>query len=222
MIVIRIGGARLEMRVVSTEAHLDAVKELDDLAFGSHHGITISELMRIMNGCGWVFMLHLGNVLVAESQIVTQQIEDLNWQLPHGGAFCYGIGVHPDYQGRGFGKGLLKEQEEFARQNGHDQMYTTIRVENYPSIKTFLAIGHQIVGYIPFYGDTTEGYRLLLRRSLVVPSPQTNNKGSTEIVPVKFGDEIDTDAHHKVAGLLRAGYVGTTISRDGITFSPFS
>lgn len=221
MIVMRIGQARLELRVASTEVHLGEVKKLDDLAFGSHHGITTRELMQIMDGCGWVFMLHLGDILVAESQIVSRQIEDLNWQLPERGAFCYGIGVHPDYQGRGFGRELLKEQEGFTRQHGHDQMYTTIRVENYPSISAFLSIGHQIIGYIPFYGDTTDGYRLLLRRSLVIPTPQANDN-NVEIVPVKFGDEIDTDAHHRVADLLRAGYIGTTISRDGITFSTFS
>ncbi len=219
--LITAGKDIYELTIANCEGHLEAVKAVDDLAFGSHHGITMNELEMIMCGGGFVAMFSLHGQIVAESQVVTRQIDQLKWTLQRNSAFCYGIGVHPEYQGRGFGRELLKEQEEFARQNGHDQMYTTIRVENYPSIKAFLAIGHQIVDYIPFYGDSTNCYRLLLRRSLVVPPPQANDEDA-KIVPVKFGDEIDTDAHRSVADLLHAGYVGTTISRDGITFSPFS
>lgn len=216
---ITVGDTVLLLEIACTVEMLEAVKAVDDFAFGGHHGITMRELGDIMNGRGYIMFLTLDDFIVAESQVVTQQIVDLNWPLPNRAAFCYGIGTHPDFQGRGIGKALLVAQEQMMAEMGYTEMFTTVRVENYASLKIFVGIGHEIVDRIPFYGDDIGENRLLLRRSLVNTVP-CEHQGPPVEVEVAFGDDIDLPAHADISNLLQAGYIGTGVTKGGIVFQP--
>jgi len=202
--------------IADCEDQLAEAKVVDDLAFRDHQGITMDELRSIMHH-GFVALLSLSGQLVAESQVVMERVDHLNWELPRKAAFCYGIAVHPQFQGRGLGKLLLREHENIAARRGALDMFTTIRVENAPSIKLFVKAGHKVIDYIPFYGEEKEGHRLLLGRSLAYEEQQCTYRESA-LAPVIFGDKVDPAAHEAINRLIVAGFVGTSITDRGIHF----
>lgn len=213
--LVRAGGIVLSL--AHTLAELQEAKVIDDLAFGGHHGITLEELEAIAGGLGFVALLRQEGVLVGESQVLLHQIADMRWRLPEDSAFCYGIATHPDFQGRGFGKQLLLAQDEIAGSRGAMCVFTTIRVENYASLKLFVDTGYRVVRCIPFYGSSIEERRLLLRRDLNVEAV-TQLDGAV-FAKIRFGDEVDSDAHEQIVALLDGGLVGVSVSRAGILFA---
>ena len=52
-----------------------------------------------------------------------------------------GISIHPDYRGRGYGKGFLTLLMEACRRLGMDELYCTVKNENGASIQMALSCG---------------------------------------------------------------------------------
>lgn len=80
-------------------------------------------------------------VVVDESQ--SSKYEQVNWQDRHGKPACiHRLAVHPDYQGRGLGKKLLR----FAEQHIVSQGCSSIRLDVYSANETALEM-YQRAGY---------------------------------------------------------------------------
>lgn len=218
MIASTAASPRITISLANAVTELIEAKHVDDLAFGAHHGITLCELEMIMQGGGFVALLRQDSVLVTESQILLRQIDNMSWQLPNNSAFCYGIATHPAFQGKGLGRRLLLAQNEIAITRGAKSMFTTIRVENYTSLKLFMDTGHNVVGYIPFYGQDIKSHRLLLAKDLI-PQAVVTEFCSPTLVNIHFGDEVDHDAHERIARMLQDGFKGVSVSKDGVLFA---
>ena len=200
------------------------VKKIDDLVFGCHHGVTMTELEELLEN-GFILMMHdLSNGrLIGETQILFNQIPELPHRFEIGESYCYGIGIVPDYQGQGLGKRLAMEQERLSLLMDASTMRMTVRVENYPSLRLMLRLGHHIYGYSPdFYGPNDIDARLLLEKNLhshqVLNDEMFVHQNGEVLVPVGFGEIHDHVAHKHISNLISEGYKGIWINHSGIFF----
>lgn len=206
--------------VLSTNSqHLIQAKEVDDNAFGKHHGITMKELQKIQI-YGEVILLCYKpeNKIVGEIQFLYQHIPELpyNFQFPIG--YCYGVGVLPQYRCLGCGSLLFEEQERVAKEKKIEEIHMSVRVENYPSLKLMFGCGCEIFDYrANFYGTELSDARLLVRQ--VYRSVTKSNSNGFIEVPVVFGDKHDSHAHQEILQLIANGYKGVGISCKGLYFS---
>ena len=194
------------------------VKELDDLAFAGHQGITIEELSQVIQKGAIILGWNQEDELIAESQVIFSKIDGCA-DFPEDAAYCYGTAIHPNYQSQGLGLTMAQEQERCARENGCSKLYMTIRVENYPSISMRMKMGSLITGYDPlYYGDNPKSdARLIVSKDLKMSRSSTVFSNDV-LVPVAFGCNYDASTHNRVQKLVSEGYVGYKISREGITF----
>ncbi|AKM82083.1 TPA: GNAT family N-acetyltransferase [Candidatus Berkelbacteria bacterium] len=216
-------GKPYYMRLACSLQDLGLAKQVDDAAFGSHHGITQEELVEIHKH-GYVILLYNENdELVGESQILTESIStDI---LPHEfespTCYCYGIAIHPDHQGHGLGRRLAKEHELLAITKGMKVMEMTIRIENYASLRVMTGLGHKVLDYLSgFYGqDPTKDNRLLLSKKLSPDFPPIGaiHEG-TILVPIDFNSPHDAEAHQKIASLILTGHAGIHVDHNGLYF----
>lgn len=200
---------------------LSQAKQIDDAAFGIHHGITIEELMEIHNH-GFVILLFDGDhEMVGQSQILEEPIEMLPHSFEKPTSYCYGIAIHPKFQGHGLGKVLAKEHELLAIERGMEVMEMTVRVENYASLRVMTGLGHKIGRYLPdFYGpnQTTDARVFLSKRlSPDFPASRDGNDGGV-FVPVDYTSPYDAEAHQRIANLISTGHTGIHVDRNGIYF----
>jgi len=202
---------------LATKDDIQQIKELDDLSFGSHQGVSVEELNHVIDN-GAVILVFDGDRLVGESQLVTQTFPG-SPIFPIDTAYFYGTGVHPDFQGKNIGKLLTAEQEKFAIKKGKTKFLLTIRVENYPSLKLRLSSGFKIIGYDEkYYGlNYPEDARLILVKNL--NSKEQIFKACLKIPITFFTSNYDTLAHKKIAQAIKDGLVGYDIDRLGISFT---
>ena len=201
---------------LATKDDIQQIKELDDLSFGSHQGVSIEELNQVIDN-GAIVLLFDGDRLVGESQLITQTFPG-SPAFPMDTAYFYGTGVHPDFQGKNIGKLLTAEQEKFAVNQGKTKFLLTIRVENYPSLKLRMASGFKIIGYDKaYYGSNyPEDARVLLIKDIGI---QNSTPASYKKIPVVFTGNHDQLAHEKIDQAIKDGFVGYDIDREGIFFA---
>ncbi len=197
-------------------------KQLDDLAFQQHHGISMEELTSIVKSGGAIILIREKETrqLIAEAQILFRQIDQLSYILPDREAFNYGVAVNPDFQGCGLGKKLIQYVDLLATEGHSETLSLTVRAENYTSIKLHTDLGFRIVGYLPnFYGNNPSNARLLMKK----PAGRSYEDGlmntiDVERVPVHYGDTHDPYAHGVIWSLIAHGYQGVSADRHGLTF----
>jgi ribosomal protein S18 acetylase RimI-like enzyme len=210
----------IHLRLAKTEDDLLLAKQVDDNAFGIHHGITLDEL-RSIHAFGKVLLLQSENgEVIGETQIITHPIKQMRYHFSFPVAFCYGIAIDPKFQGHGYGKILAIAQEELAIKMGISEIQMTVRVENYPSIKLWLSAGYEIYHYDPnFYGqDVANDARLFLKKDFS-KNTQLGQRWIKATADVTFGDGHDLDAHIRIAELLKSGHIGVDVNRKGISFA---
>jgi ribosomal protein S18 acetylase RimI-like enzyme len=208
------------LKLAKTEDDLLLAKQVDDNAFGVHHGITLDEL-RSIHAYGKILLLQLENgEVIGETQIIIEPIEQMQYRFSFPVAFCYGIAIDPKFQGHGYGRILAIAQEELAIEMGISEIQMTVRVENYPSIKLWLSVGYEIYHYVPnFYGqDVAKDARLFLRKDFS-KSSQLIQREIRATADVVFGDSHDPSAHMRIAELLESGHLGVEVNRKGINFA---
>lgn len=203
----------MRLRLATSRRDLERAKEVDDISFGSHHGVSIDELTEISK-IGAVILLLDGKTIVGESQVLLRPTRSLTYKMRPHEAFYHGTAVHPNHQQRGFGALLAQAQEEFAIGNGKAYASLTVRAENYPSIKMRIEQGFTVVEYLSdFYGSVEEdGARLLMRNKF--DDVEIDNYFDTTVVPVRFGEAVDKDAHVKIQSAVRSNFHGYAITRE--------
>ncbi|MFH1188293.1 MAG: GNAT family N-acetyltransferase [bacterium] len=220
-----IKGSKSFILRVAEMHELPEVKAVDDCAFGNHHGISMEELHTLYHRGKIIILVEKETgKIIGETQVLFTPINELPYQFDHHVAYCYGIGVLPEYQRQGFGKILMNAHDTWAKQEGLKESHMTIRAENYPSIKLMIDVGYHIFGYDPtFYGKNIEtDARLLLRKSLnggfphlQYPIPETGI-----FVPIVYGDTHDKRAHQSIKILTKRNHTGRRIDRQGLYFFP--
>ncbi len=199
---------------LATNEDSQLIKDFDDMCFGAFHGVELEEIKNVIKH-GAVFLLYKENELVGESQIVLTPFEGCK-AFPADCAYCYGTAIHPAHQGQGYGHLLVREQELFAKENGKDRLYFSVRVENYPSLKMRLDSQSEIIGYDPyFYGPNPEEDSRLILTKKIGSSKVTYP--ITQFIPVSF-TSYNKETHEKIASLFASGYVGFEITKQGIVF----
>lgn len=221
--------------ITGTSADISQVKELDDLAFGQHHGISEAELQEIINN-GFVILLKdpEGN-LIGEAQLITKQTPDLKYQLADNEAYAYGTAIHPETQGKGLGQLTGKAQRLLAKEAGKEVVVLTVRAENVASLKSRFKQGFKITNFDPeYYGKIEDGgSRVIMKGN--VDQDQTSEKELLELVksnsiptfsgqnfnedllavPVTFGNEVDMSANQQIDALIKTGYKGVWVFKNG-------
>jgi len=208
------------LRLATTADDLLLAKQVDDNAFGKHHGITAEEL-RSIHSAGKILLLQLeSGEVIGETQIILKPIEQMQYHFDFPIAFCYGIAIDPKFQGHGYGKILAIAQEELAIELGISEIQMTIRVENYPSIKLWISVGYEIYNYVPnFYGqNVAKDARLFLRKNFSKNS-QSRQHEIRATARVTFGDNYDPSAHMQIAELINGGHLGVGVNREEIHFA---
>ncbi|MGY0288382.1 MAG: ribosomal protein S18-alanine N-acetyltransferase [Candidatus Methanodesulfokora washburnensis] len=80
--------------------------------------------------------------------------------------YVYTINVHPEYQGKGIGKALMKEMETRMRDVGVRIMELEVRVDNKKAVKMYESLGYSTVFFLPsYYGPGKNGYLMRKRIS---------------------------------------------------------
>ncbi|WP_312474840.1 GNAT family N-acetyltransferase [Neobacillus sp.] len=103
---------------------------------------------------GNLFGFMVGNEVAGAVVLDTNEskkYQDLKWEDCKGRPLViHRLGVHPQYQGMGYGKQLLQFAEDYAVRNG----YTSIRLDvfslNQGALKMYERAGYQEVGMISF------------------------------------------------------------------------
>ena len=202
---------------LAAENDLAAVKQLDDLAFGVHKGISLEELQQIVVHGAVILLFTADGQLIGESQVLLSPVDFLPYELSSDEAFYYGTARHPHMRKQGIGAILAEAQDCFARSMGKQQATLTVRVENLASLQLRLKRGFLIHTYLPaFYpGEAGTGARLVLTKRLdVAVEPAFTNITETA---VSFVDEqIDLLVHDRIRGLLANGYVGYAVDASHI------
>lgn len=224
-VTIMVGEMRLIIELAKSDQALIEAKAVDDLAFGGHQGISLEELREIRNQGAVILMrLHESRQPIGESQILFQPMKGLAGPFSESQGYCYGTGLLPDFQGRGLGKPLAYYQELLARENGIRELFMTIRVENYSSLRFRLGMNYKIYRYQPdFYGpDVSKHSRLFLKKNLsdneIFPVGRVDTSCSI-VVPVDFTNDYDAVAHSRISELLLDGYSGVAVDKRGIYFA---
>ncbi|MBI4157987.1 GNAT family N-acetyltransferase [Candidatus Woesebacteria bacterium] len=238
---VHILGNEVRVEIAETEDQMMEAKVLDDLIFSAHLGITVEELVEIMNHGRLLLLRDSEGKLIGESQVITSPIS----QHPHldpDEAYNYGTAIAPERQNGGVAQILFKAQEMVALEAGKTRSTLTVRLENAPSIRSRFKAGFEVVGYDPKkYGSVEEdGARLIMEKNLVNPAKNPSNEAlrveiaagkiplatdenisqilinGTPLVGilVKNGDEVDFSAHKLVKKAFKNGnYKGIGLLR---------
>lgn len=98
--------------------------------------------------CCWVMTLDGGVIAYGVMSVVIDESHILN--------LC----VHPDWQGRGFGRKLIQRLLKIARQHGAETAFLEVRVNNRQALKLYERLGFVEVGrrknYYPATGEQRE------------------------------------------------------------------
>src|SRR3989344_7096288 len=103
---VELNGHGYFLETAKTWQDLDDAKALDDLAFDSHMGVTIEEMVEIMNNGAILLLRNQYDELVGESQVITSPIS-AHPNLEPDEAYDYGTAIHPDVQNLGLAQNLL-------------------------------------------------------------------------------------------------------------------
>jgi len=80
--------------------------------------------------------------------------------------YVYTVNVHPEYQGRGIGKALMREAEKRMRNAGARIMELEVRTDNKRAIRMYESLGYTAVFFLPsYYGPGKNGYLMRKRIS---------------------------------------------------------
>lgn len=224
-----------KVQIARTMQDLEEAKALDDLAFGSHLGVTMEELVQIQHHGAVLLLRDTEGTLIGESQVITESIPQHDHMTPDQ-AYNYGTAIRPGLQSEGLAQALFQAQEMVAREAGKTRATLTVRLENGRSIRGRLKAGYRITGYNPEeYGPfDAGGARLIMEKdfsrevppfvptafvgkfqtgSIVLVNPDSFHEIIRYQPPivalkVKTGDEIDRDAHPLVGEVMKKYYVG--------------
>lgn len=72
--------------------------------------------------------------------------------------------VRPKYRGNGLQKKLINSLEQYAKENGIEQLFATVAPNNFVSLKNFVECGFENIKTTKKYGGLT---RFLLRKVLI-------------------------------------------------------
>lgn len=162
--VSHLGGLH-RLEVAQSVCQLEEAKILDDLVFGKHLGITMDELINIMNNGAVLLLRDSSGKLIGESQVITSPILQ-HTELAEDEAYNYGTAISPELQNNGTAQILFKGQEIIAKEAGKSRSTLTVRLENAQSIRGRFKAGFQVVGYDPtHYGSVEQdGARLIMEK----------------------------------------------------------
>ncbi|WP_299493614.1 GNAT family N-acetyltransferase [Acaryochloris sp. IP29b_bin.137] len=87
------------------------------------------------------------------------------------------LGIHPQYQGRGLGQGLLLSLMKWARFEQANRATLEVRVTNHSAVRLYQKLGFQIAGQRPRYYDNGEDALILWQGNLQTPQFQQSLEG---------------------------------------------
>ncbi len=207
------------IRIAKTDEEIAKIKELDDFAFRGRHGVTLEELNKVKN-LGFIFILYniKTGAFVGEAQLLLSPISEIPYDFKRPTGYCYRIGIHPDFQGCGFGKILIAKVWETAVSSGVEELRLSVRAENYPSLKLMFNQGFEIIEYKKnFYGpDKIKSPRLIMSKK--------NKKNEekhllTKFVNVDFNRPFSKNTHNQIKSLILQGFRGVSVNGLGIEFA---
>jgi ribosomal protein S18 acetylase RimI-like enzyme len=103
---------------------------------------------------GNLYGMHDGKQLTGAIVLDTNQSKKykaLNWEDVKGTPLViHRLAVHPEHQGKGYGKNLLKFAEDYAQRNGYTSIRFDVYSENQAAIKMYERAGYQARGMIQF------------------------------------------------------------------------
>jgi ribosomal protein S18 acetylase RimI-like enzyme len=220
---VEVHGKNFAVEVLSRQADIVEMADLDKRLFGEHKALSTEELRRIQQHGALLAIRDSIGCMIAEAQVITKAIPDapepLVQVLPDNYGYFEGFGVAPGHQGTGVGSAAMYAVEAFARQENKTDMWATVRVENMPSVGRLTHGGYRIVAYNPEYykGEGLAGARLILHKVLDTAEGSVQSISvSTELIkiPVQAGDDVDLRAHKAVQHAFDTGYIGVGASRD--------
>ncbi len=90
--------------------------------------------------------------------------------LDHVSADVESIAVDPDFGGRGIGKALMNQGEEWIRKRGYAYSVLEVRDRNESAIGMYLKLGYRITEKLPDYYEleyrgSRDGYRMIKKLS---------------------------------------------------------
>jgi ribosomal protein S18 acetylase RimI-like enzyme len=80
-----------------------------------------------------------------------QVIGKVNIQEINGEAGIYGLGVLPEYRGRGYGRGILNFAVAKAKDHGIDQVMLQVEAENSRALSLYTSCGFKVVSKMDYY-----------------------------------------------------------------------
>ena len=236
-------GSFHTLEVAQSVCQLEEAKKLDDLVFGKHLGITMDELVNIMNNGAVLLLRDSNGKLIGESQVITSPIPQHS-HLDEDEAYNYGTAISPELQNNGTAQILFKGQEIIAKEAGKSRSTLTVRLENAQSIRGRFKAGFHIVGYDPnYYGSVEEdGARIIMEKRLndkkkyvfsteeLIKVVSCDDFSYAELegisvlmknpsiflgVWIKNGDNIDLSGHSIIAEILGSqGYEGIGLIKE--------
>ncbi|MBO0962785.1 GNAT family N-acetyltransferase [Neobacillus sp. MM2021_6] len=91
----------------------------------------------------------LGAVVVDTNE--SKKYQELKWEDEDGRPLLiHRLAVHPDYQGKGYGKQLLQFAEDYAHRNGYSSIRLDVFSLNSGAVKMYERAGYQERGMIRF------------------------------------------------------------------------
>lgn len=185
------------VEIIKGEDAIKEAKDLDDLVFKNHQGISIEEMNAISEHGGLIGIRNSVNELIAEAQIIFYSIPSVI-ELEKGTGLCYGSAVHPSYRKLGLGQVLMKAKIQLAVDKGFKKLTLSVRPENAPAILLWQKFGFSIYGYdSAYFGSEDTGGRLLMEKYLTSPTqsdPKSNAHPKLQRIRINTGDQPDQKA----------------------------
>jgi ribosomal-protein-alanine N-acetyltransferase len=148
----------LQMRPMG-EADIDAVMDVEQLAYPFPWTAGIFRDCLRVGYCSWVYTL--------DKRIIGYGV----MSVAVGEAHILNICVHPDLQGKGLGRRLIRRLLTLARKHGADTVFLEVRASNLPAIALYSSLGFNELGIRRGYYPADKGREDAVMFALSVGDP---------------------------------------------------
>ncbi|RKP51548.1 GNAT family N-acetyltransferase [Cohnella endophytica] len=140
-------GVMSLFRSVKTNLRRQGIKQWDWLY---PNGLVIGSDLRSRNSFGIVRDGRVVAAIVLDAK-QSSKYAKLDWADKQGRPACiHRLAVHPDYQGQGLGKQLLRFAESLAGRRGYSSIRLDVYTENPGAVGMYSRAGYRQVGKIEF------------------------------------------------------------------------
>jgi len=211
------------IKIVKSEKEIREIKALDDLVFSGRHIVTLEELGKVKK-TGIIFALYniKTGVIVGESLLLFCPISEIPYDFKSPIGYCYRVGIHPDFQGYGLGKVLIKKVWEAALSRGVEDLRLSVRPENFISLKMMFSQDFHIIEYKKDFCRMEQGLKEVKDPRFIMSKKkeiQKQNFVIKELVPTPINEPSAEKYREKIEKLILEGFCGVGIDNFGIEFA---